>query len=326
MLIIPELLAARGQFKPVECPHCGKRLNGLLRIIVATRNCPYCGRRVVAEPEADGTAPPFTREQLDAACDAYARAQRRAGWVIIAAFLAYLVYITGLALYRDAVKSFIDSEGFMLLVLFGPLLVLLSPTVVILIRATRAALKCPRCNHPCSVSGPPRVLNPTRITGNCANCGRRVVNEPPPEEPTGPLPTIDEFQAADARFQRASLPLLYLMLGLAVAYLIGFMVALNRMQLYVRTFEERIGAADASLLVSGMMLVTSLVAGGVFYVTGRLIIRWIARRRKAVPILNCPHCREGVQGSGQVIASQRCPSCRRRVLAEPAPAVAVPGG
>src|SRR5687768_11642823 len=115
MLTIPELQAVRGQFKPVDCPHCAKRLNGLLRVVVATRNCPHCGRRVAAEPEADGTAPPFTREQLDAACDAYARAQRRAGWVIIAAFLAYLVYVTGLALYRDAVKSFSDSEGFMLL-------------------------------------------------------------------------------------------------------------------------------------------------------------------------------------------------------------------
>jgi hypothetical protein len=321
MLSIHQLITAKEQFKPIDCPHCGTRLLGRSRIVIATRHCPHCGTRVVAEPEVEDGTPPFTREQLDAACDAYWRAHGRALLALLAAFLVFAVNIVPLAIFRDAihdaVRPFIDPGVVMFIAIFWPLVAGIVATFVILGRATRAALKCPHCDHACSTVGQARALNPTRLTGNCANCGRRVVNELPPEEPVGPLPTIDELKAAEAQFTRANLPLLYLMLGLALAYLVGFVVAMNSVQRYGEALAAQIGANNASMVVSLIGLGMSLVGGGAFFLVGRVILKRSARRRAAVPILNCPHCREPLKALGLVIASQRCSACRKRVLASP---------
>jgi hypothetical protein len=35
----------------LRCPHCGKLLAGMERLVVATRNCGHCGNRVLTEPQ-----------------------------------------------------------------------------------------------------------------------------------------------------------------------------------------------------------------------------------------------------------------------------------
>src|SRR2546425_93004 len=63
-------------------------------------------------------------------------------------------------------------------------------------RAVRAAPKCPPC-----ATALHRFVHLTRLTGNCCTCGRRLT-ELPPDEPTRPLPTVEEYKAAERRANR----------------------------------------------------------------------------------------------------------------------------
>jgi hypothetical protein len=318
MFTIPELEAARRAipFKPIDCPHCGGNLRAHFPALVATRNCPQCGRRVVAEPDGEGP-PPFTRERLDAACAAYTRTHRRVGWVFLAGFLAWLACVAALALFRDtirdAVRPVVDPEWFGLLVMFGPCGAVFVAGLVMLDRARRAALKCPHCAAPCSVVLP-RIPNLTQLTGNCARCGRRLVDEPLPEEPAGPLPTVEEFNAAERRARAGDWPLLF-PLVVMFAVPLGFSV-IGPDRLW-NSFEERYGIMAGALLVLGILCGWGVVVAGLALAA----LRWAARRRErmrqAEPALNCPHCKAALCAMPQIVASRRCPSCRRRVLAEP---------
>jgi hypothetical protein len=320
MLTIPELVAARQQFRPVDCPHCGTRLNTQFRVVIPTRHCPRCGRRVAAEPEADG-APPYTREQLDAACAAYARANSRFGWLVLAACLAFLVNVVVIAFFRDAIHDAVrpvtDPGWVMLLAVFWPILVLMTVAFIILGRATRAALKCPKCARACSAVGSPRATNLTSITGNCVFCGHRLLNEPAPEEPAGPLPTVQEFRAAEKRLAREGKPAAYLMSGLLLAMVIGFVVGLSHLMRYQHTLENRLGEVRGAIAGLLLNLLAALAGGAVMILVVRLYVRRVLRRHAGVPVLNCPHCREKLSSFQHVVATRRCSACRKCVLAEP---------
>ena len=120
----------------------------------------------------------------------------------------------------DAVRPVVDPSWVSLLVMFGPGGAVFMVALWRLDGARRNALKCPHCAAPCSVVMPGPVPNLTRLTGNCTNCGRRLVNEAPAEEPAGPLPTVDEFKAADRRALKPDWSLL-VPLAVMVVMLIG---------------------------------------------------------------------------------------------------------
>jgi hypothetical protein len=321
MSVIPELQTGQRPFKPLRCPHCESDLRGKAAIVAATHNCTACGRRAMDPPKRDD-GPLFSPEQFDTACAAYVRAWRRAGRLFVVGFLVLMGTFFVLAAFRDAIRPAIrpvmDPSFFLLLALL-PGIAIDVVGLVILERAARA-LKCPHCDGRCAVVKAPHDPNLTRLTGNCANCGRRVVKESPAadEEPDGPLPTIDEFAAAD---RRVPLPtwLAWLVMVPMAALMIVYTAA-NPNQLWT-TFEQRYG------VVIGTTLAFALLGGyGLAQIViGVTWIRWVERRHKrkraAEPLLNCPHCREGLSPARLVIASRRCPKCRARVLAEPEPAL-----
>jgi hypothetical protein len=324
VLTIPELQAARKlrTLKFLNCPHCGAQINGPAALIVSTRNCPSCGRRVVAEPEGTEETPPFAREVFNEACAAYTRAAHRASLVLLAGFLVFFASIVVLALYRDtiraAVQPVMDPSWFFLLVVFGPCGGFFVMGLWRLGRARRNALPCPHCNVPCSVVAPGPVPNMTQVTGNCTSCGRRLLNEALPEEPAGPLPTVDEFKVAHRRAQRLDWSVL-VPLAVLVVMLSGVFIII----------PDRPGAAleDPREVMNRTLFAATLLCGWglVIGTIGVFCLRWTARRqmrkRAAELVLNCPHCHIVLVGESQVIASQRCPSCRKRVLADPEPAL-----
>ena len=331
MFTIPELQSARQlkTLKLLACPHCGEQLNRHARLVVATRNCPACGRRVVAEPEGDGP-PPLSREQLAGACAAYARAQNRTAWIALGGFLWLFGSAVFFALYRDtiraAVQPVIEPGWFFLLVVLGPFAALTGTALVKLGRATRTALPCPHCSAPCAVAAPP-FPNLTRFTCNCANCGRKLIDDPPPPEPTASLPTIDEFRSADRRAMRldwSDWGALLLPVLLFVLYPLLFVLfpAANPTRFH-DAWEQRYGVMTAVVLeaVVAAVVISVWVLGsfGIGIVGQRWVGRQRERKRAAEPALNCPHCRAGLLSVPLIVAGRRCPECRARVLADPEP-------
>ncbi len=327
MLTIAELQAARKAFpvKPLDCPHCGARLNVHFRIVIATRNCPKCGRQVAAEPEGNEGAPPFTREQLESARAAFRRAKRRAMWLIHAGFLAFLGSLFVLLACRQVIRATVgpalDPIWVFMLVMFGPCLMFYFLAFRVEERAARA-LKCPHCDSPCAGNLPRSACNLTLLTGNCANCGRRLLNEPPPDEPLAPLPTVGEFKAAEAQTPFLSWPAAVLIVPMAM--LAGLFVVANPVVLHT-VFEQRYGPAVAAVLA--FLLTAGYVYGQIALAI--LAARWLSRRHKrkraAEMVLNCPHCREALLSGPFTVASQRCPACHKHVLADPETAPVLTG-
>src|SRR5262249_2837083 len=159
--------------------------------------------------------------------------------------------------------------------------------------------------------------NLTRLTGNCANCGRRVVNDPP-DEPAGSLPTADEFTAADRRvpFRDWLAPLV--LFPLMLVLMAGFLLV-NPSQLWT-TLEQRCGKVVAAILAFAVVTGCLFVQFGIAIAGARWVARRHRRKQEAEPLLNCPHCREVLSPARLVVASKRCPACRRRVLDDPEPA------
>ncbi|MCI0705098.1 MAG: hypothetical protein L0241_28895, partial [Planctomycetia bacterium] len=286
--------------------------------------CPACGKRVVAEPKRNDTPPPLTREQIDDACSAFKRAWYRTYLMIHVAFLIFLAspfFVLGA--YRDAIKGAVqpvmDPYWIFMLLLFGPVLLVFIVGLMIEHWAGRA-LRCPHCDGSCCASKP-HVPNLTQLTGNCEYCGRKLVNELPPEEPLESLPTADEFKAAESRtpvVDRLGWLLGVLMVALMMV-VTGYFVAYAGLDPVGRwkTFEQRHGGVIAAILM------TALIAGycysgiALVIVTARLLAYRHKKRREAEPVLNCPHCHEELSPGRHVVASQRCPACRKRVLANP---------
>lgn len=321
MFTISDFEAARkpGTVKRLDCPHCGEHLNRHARIVIATRNCPACGRRVLAEPEGEG-APPFSREQFDAACAAHERTSTRVLGVVLAGFAFSFILMAVLALFRDtirdAVQPTIDPGALSLIVIFGPCGAAFVAGVWMSERGRRDELKCPHCAVPCTTTGP-RVPNLTRLTGNCANCGRKLVNDPLPENAPGSLPTVDEFKAADRRATKNDWALLVpFALLLAMLAVPSVFAQPDR---YWPAFEARYGILNGTLILTGLICGWVVLAGAICIVSLRWVVRRQARRRAAEPVLNCPHCKTALVHGPVVIASRRCPSCRERVLTDPNP-------
>ncbi len=318
MLTIPELLAARRPpFQFVHCEHCRTELRAHAPIVVATRNCPACGTPAVAEPTPDATPELITAEQLDAAHELYARATNRGRWVACLGLLGWLVIVAGVVLYRDtiddALRPFADPSWVLLPVLL-PLVVSVLAAYLVVARAERAGLKCPHCAAMLH-----RFWPVVRLTGNCHACGRRVLTDEPPDEPTEPARTIAEFQSALARFKRFGL---FASVGLWVAFTavpIVFAVVAGQFNQFWQPIEDRHGAVWAAVAVSGAITAVVLGAAGVVILSTRWVLRLLEKRQAADPLLNCPHCQAALSPSRLVIANRRCPKCRVRVLADPEP-------
>ncbi len=322
MFTIPELTAARRPtaFTVLTCPHSGEGLNRHYPLVVATRNCPGCGRRVVEEPEGDGP-PPLTPQQLDAAKQAQERTTSRLCWVALAGFLLWFAVVVAIALYRDTIRDAVrptaDPEWVFVVGIVLPLLAGLAAALLLVKRAERNALRCPHC-----AAGMQRFGDLVRLTGNCWQCGRRLV-EPLPEAPAGPLPAVGEFKAALRRLGGSGLKWSLGLLGALIVGFVGLVTAAGQMgdlRAYWDEFEARNGvwaavAAQLGLAAAWLGGAYGLLLGGVFVVARRH-----RRLRLADPLLSCPHCRAELIPSAQVVASRRCPGCRRGVLADPEPA------
>src|SRR5262249_33664394 len=82
-------------------------------------------------------------------------------------------------------------------------------------------------------------------------------------------------------------------------------------------FEAQYGAVNGSIFASLVFVGAAFVVGTVAILALRRANRRYQRKWASVPVLNCPHCREKLIAVCPVIASQRCPACRRQVLANP---------
>jgi uncharacterized RDD family membrane protein YckC len=317
MFTIPEFQAARKPhgFKLLRCPHCRQALNPLAPIVVSTHKCPRCGRQVLAEPEGNDAPPAFTLAQLDDAHASFTRAQSRALRSVLAAFLALFVVVVVASLFRDTLRDALgpaDAAGWVIVV---AMLVLGAGGVVVGIReetrGKRGAPKCPHCDTPLY-----QFVHLTRRTGNCYECGRRLA-ELPPDEPTDPLPTADEYRAAERRANRALGEGLFLCAVLVAAP--AGLHWLVRPDQTIAALEPRYDALTAAVIVFALMFgwVVGLIVvavGGIWFFSSRR-----RNRREADPVLNCPHCRTELGLAFLAVATRRCPECRRRALADPAP-------
>jgi DNA-directed RNA polymerase subunit RPC12/RpoP len=321
MLTIPEFKAIQQAFKPIKCPHCGGLLNNSFHTVIATRNCPHCGKRVVAEPEGDGTLP-FSREQFNAACAASMRATSRLVYVMFAALSWLLLVFFAMLCFEkhpDA-PQWLREPG----LIRG--LVGLGPSVVIALAGLRAfyrtmerhRLRCPRCVQVCSGALFNEAPNLTRLTGNCWNCGQKLLNDSPQEEPNTPLPTAAEYLAACRRANRPEWDKVLLVVLLVAAVLATLFLVLSRMNIsqFAEEYANRYG-------VGASAVVGVTICGWLSIVVGSIILgeRWLSRRRLrrwvTIPAINCPHYREKLSAEHFVVTSQRCPACGKRVLANP---------
>lgn len=318
MLTIAEYVAARQpgkSFKVLSCPHCRKVLNPLGPVVLATHNCPHCGRQVLAEPEGDAGAPALTLSQLDEALAAYARAHKRTWASVGIAFGAWFGVVVLAALFADTLRAALgvnDAAGW---VIVATLMLPIAVGLVVGLRAEargkRAAPPCPNCNTPLF-----HHVHLTRITGNCYACGHRVA-EPPPEESAGPLPTVDEYKLAERRANR-SVGAAVLLMAVLLAVPGGLATFVNPDRI-VAALEPRHGALVAAIIGAAVMFVWTaglfaVALGGMWYFSRRQ-----HKRRAADPVLTCPSCRSELGMPFQVVATRRCPGCRRRVLADPEP-------
>jgi uncharacterized protein (DUF983 family) len=329
MLTIREFEEARrpGSLKVLKCPHCGQRFVALGPTVISTRNCPHCGRRVLAEPDASDGPPPFTAKQIDDARTTYVRTQRRLGWLALVAFCIWFAGLIVLALYRDtirdAVRPVAHPDWVFMPVFLLPPAAGLTVGSLILTRAERAAPKCPHC----SAGLQTQFGSLVRVTGNCWKCGRRLLADLLPDDPAGPLPTIDEFRTAIGRLKRAANRDGILLCGLWLAVFVGLIIPGRHLDQLLQSLEDRDGPVRAALVLSGVLAAAGVVASVILIGGLRLVVWRDRKRREADPVLNCPHCRAGLGPSAQIVASRRCPACYRRVLAEPEPAaVGVAGG
>lgn len=314
MLTIPELQAARKPpgFKLLRCPHCSQALNPVAPLVIATRNCPSCGRRVVAEPEGNDAPPAFTPEQLEEAQKATARVLSRALLWMLAAALAWLVIALGAVLFRDTLRDAVGSPAAGWIVLGAMAVAAVFGATAAIRTEGRAKRESPRCPH---CAGPLyHLASVARLTGNCPTCGRRLA-EFPPDEPAGPLPTVAEFKAADRRANRSIMAAIFLLLvALAVPGGLSTFVQPERVE---RMLEPRYGPLASTVVAVVFMfgwvvgLLAIAIAGVGFF------SRRQRRLREANPVLGCPHCRQALLPETRVVASQRCPSCCRRVLTDP---------
>jgi hypothetical protein len=318
---IPELQAARRptSVKPLNCPHCGQKLNPHAVLVIATHNCPACGRRVVADPEGD--APPaFTLEELDAAHAAAARAQSRVLWCVLVAFLAWLVVALVVILFRDTIRAAVGSadaaDALFTAVMFVPAVCGVGVAVWTERRGKRTSPKCPYC-----AGSLYHFTRLARLTGNCPACGRHVA-QLPPDEPAGVLPTANEFRAADRRANRS--------VGAAL-FVCAVMVAAPGGLYFIQpdrtaaALEPRHGELTAAVIAAALMAGWGVCVLVVAILGMCFFSRRQRKRRAAYPVLDCPRCRADLTPVHHVIASRRCPSCRSRVLADPEPVGAAVG-
>ncbi len=167
----------------------------------------------------------------------------------------------------------------------------------------------------CGVLASRDAPNLTHLTGNCANCGRKLLSETPPEELPGVLPAVEEFTAARDRAMRTDWPGLLIVAAVMTTAVLS-LVATKPEQL-LETLVARYGLPTGALIVGAVYGGCVLVLAAVSI----LSLRWLKWRHMrewaAIPVLNCPHCREKLLPAHPVTATQRCPSCRNRVLANP---------
>jgi hypothetical protein len=317
MLTIPELQAHR--VRPARCPHCGETL-APIPLVIASRCCPRCGQTIVTGSEANAFPPPFTRSQLDAACEGYKRTRVRAAWTL---FAAYGVLWTGLLIWNwlNDPKAPLPYPGLWLMLLaWLPCGAMVIWGIKLFRRANRQTLKCPHCANPCSgCTG--KQLNLTQLTGNCGHCGRALVHLPP-GQPPGPLPPVAEFKPAASRHfwwggvGLFALLAVYLTLNISVArWLDATFQDVIRSEFSLQGGDlkgasQRIRRAMASLLFGGLAAMGGFMAVGVY-----CLHRLRRRRLQLYPILSCPHCLAELTPMSRVIACKRCPRCCVRVLA-----------
>ena len=184
-------------------------------------------------------------------------------------------------------------------------------------RGKRTSPKCPHC-----AGSLYHFTHLARLTGNCLACGRHLADLPA-DEPTGPLPTANEFRTADRRADRSVGAALFECAVIVAVPAGPYFVQLDRI---VAALEPRYGELTATVIAATLMVGWAV---GVLVVAvlglGFFSCRW-RKRRAADPALNCRRCRADLAPASHVVASGRCPSCHVRVLADSEPAPAAVGG
>ncbi|MCI0684940.1 MAG: alkaline shock response membrane anchor protein AmaP [Gemmataceae bacterium] len=291
------------------CPHCRGSLHQFGPWVVATRNCCGCGRRMLDEPEAapSGVGNLLTEEGIRN--PARVELRRELIWIIVALGTALGLFALAAVFVLSLRSRWEDGTAEWL-----PF-VILAPTILILeyliwlrwgSRNMDRSLCCPHCAQALV-----EVCGVVLDTGCCGHCGGRVLSRPagPDEDsphPVTPLTSVGEFLRLQKRW---ALTLVILVFGMVF----GFVSAMG-LGAWISTFlpggEQRPpeGAALAVLI--------AVVAG--WLVAFIALLTLFHRRRD--PRLNCPHCGKDLTGKhvAILIATRRCPQCKRTFLAEPA--------
>lgn len=304
------------------CPHCGKHNWQTPVWTIATRNCCYCGRKILDEPDfcEAWTEWDMTLAEFWTQAHAVWRRQRQAASYSMV--LAGLLLLAFFALDRPAMAFLAPNmrRGNAIMVwcflLFAIVTVNLGFMWWWVRRRERAlGLQCPRCGHGLLLTWGAGVA--ACMTGNCGFCGRRILadsvetaDEAPSWDPE--LPPILEWRTAGVRHFKKTLALVALLLsGMFVGLFLGLL--------------SIIALTGSEVMVNPQWYHFAVFFGPVLIVPG--IIGCCALKfGRRDPRLTCPHCKQNMTHDGgiTVIASRRCPSCWRRVVAEPEAGIGQP--
>lgn len=291
------------------CPHCGARQDSWSRwkLILAGRHCPDCGGRMI-----DSTSIPkrsatdlLDREDLSRGTDSIRKclSRRILGLVVIPVFFA-VIYLIGATQFGTHPIKAPDPES--VTAPFGPFVwtvpaTFLAQTIVWRVvqrRISRIEAHCPSCKAALGVDG-----NLALLTENCPSCGTGIL--PRREEPvSSDLLTPAAYLAAVRAFQRSQWPYL---VGGNTAFVVGLCVS------FVLVVAS--GRADHGPQTSDHLVLSVLFAS---MITGFAILASAPLKPPTGP-LQCPNCPIDLQSpvnSASVLATHRCPKCRKRMLTD----------
>ncbi len=325
--LLLDILLFLGQFLPIAvfgfradratqkarltCARC----KGLLCIsdfnfAIAIHCCPHCHKPlfqewndcsdIMVQPDDMGAAQgEFTF--ADVGATEKKRNRAKAIWIAIAAGAAAAIFgmtVVALWLRSDILRIWFGPHASEMII-FISLIPALSVLGIVFIwafwRTSSAYLRCCGCGARIDES------TLTRTTGNCTNCGLRVIRDAPLllGEDDPPESKQRELAASEARVRRYAIPLTCTFFSiLAVSFFI-----------WARLVSWWFGIPIQDKVTN--MIATATACFGVLVLT--MTALWLFSR--VMPRSYCPYCQNPLNSrSGLVRATGNCSECGRRVL------------
>lgn len=288
------------------CPHCRNLQQRLGAWAIATRHCGSCGRRMLDEPAPTASDGVGLLSEEEIRVPAQVEIRRELTWVIVAIVTAIGFFGVAAALIVWARTRWSDGAAEWLpLAIVGPTLLIVEYVIWLRWGSRRMdrSLRCPHCAEALV-----EVCGVVLATGNCGHCGRRVMTQAPaPTAAAAAAPmAVEEFRQLARRWTaKFSVLLVTGVFGTLGGLLLGGWIA-AWFPGGERRPPEGIGLA--------MMFIPAVAMCVLIFV----LIALHTRHRD--PRLNCPDCKQDLMSKHIeiIIATGRCPQCRRRLLEAPA--------